>query len=105
MRRLRLKFSPVKRGLVLRQSSSESCSGELDQGRHGGGFDPQARRHLLRSDVLFEPRQDSLVRRWQPENGLIAVHSLTMTENALAVVSSRLLTRNRGQLRTNPFLV
>jgi hypothetical protein len=28
MRRLRLKFSPVKRGLVLRQSSSESCSGE-----------------------------------------------------------------------------
>jgi hypothetical protein len=28
MRRLRWKFSPVKRGLVLRQSSSESCSGE-----------------------------------------------------------------------------
>jgi hypothetical protein len=28
MSRLRLKFSPVKRGLVLRQSSSENCSGE-----------------------------------------------------------------------------
>jgi hypothetical protein len=25
MRKLRLKFSPVKRGLVLRQSSSETC--------------------------------------------------------------------------------
>jgi hypothetical protein len=28
MSRLRWKFSPVKRGLVLRQSSSESYSGE-----------------------------------------------------------------------------
>ena len=65
---------------------------ELDQGRERAGVDAQARRDVLRSDVLGEPRHDPLVRRRQPEDGLVTVHTSRMTDDAPGVMSRRLLT-------------
>ena len=55
------------------------------------GIDAQARRDVLRSDVLGEPRHDPLVRRRQPEGGLVTVHTSRMTDGT-PVVSRRLMT-------------
>ena len=57
MRRLRWKFSPVKRGLALRQSSSESCSGER---MHRVGAADRGGAGLRQADVADFARCDEI---------------------------------------------